>query len=154
MKGSIERKKILIWGEAGVGKTTFCTKFCQDWALVVKEKEGKGQELTEEQKSEIEKLTEEQRSKLNNIGLLFYIILRDIGTNTVKDIIISKLGFNKLNDSKLFSILENVNECRKFVIVLDGFDEVSDESKQVEEVLDEPTYHNVHTITTCRPHAT
>ena len=154
LKGSIERKKILIWGEAGVGKTTFCTKFCQDWALVVKEKEGKGQELTEEQKSEIEKLTEEQRSKLNNIGLLFYIILRDIGTNTVKDIIISKLGFNKLNDSKLFSILENVNECRKFVIVLDGFDEVSDESKQVEEVLDEPTYHNVHTITTCRPHAT
>ena len=93
MKGSIERKKILIWGEAGVGKTTFCTKFCHDWALVVKEKEGKGQELTEEQKSEIEKLTEEQRSKLNNIGLLFYIILRDIETNTVKDIIISKLGF-------------------------------------------------------------
>ena len=149
----MERKKILIWGEAGVGKTTFCSKLCQDWALVVKETEGKGQELTQEQKSELDKLTEEQRSKLNNIGLLFYICLRDIGSKTVKDIIISKLGFNKLNDSQFLSILENVNECGKFVIVMDGFDEVSDEDKQVEEVLTGPSYHNIHSIITCRPHA-
>ena len=150
----MERKKILIWGEAGVGKTTFCSKLCQDWALVVKETEGKGQELMEEQKSELKKLTEEQRSKLNNIGLLFYIVLRDIGSKTVQDIIISKLGFNKLNDSQLSSILENVNECSKFVIVMDGFDELSENDKQVEEVLNDPTYCNVHSITTCRPHAT
>ena len=150
----METKKILIWGEAGVGKTTFCTKFCQDWALVVKEKESKGQELTDQQKSELEKLTEEQKSKLNNIGLLFYIVLRDIGSKTVKDIIISKLGFNKLNDSHFSSILERVNESAKFVIVMDGFDEISDEDKQVEDVLTGPTYHNVHSITTCRPHAT
>ena len=150
----METKKILIWGEAGVGKTTFCAKFCQDWALVVKESEGKGQELTEEQKSELEKLTEEQRSKLNNIGLLFYIVLRDIGSKTVEDIIISKLGFNKLNGSQLLSMLENVNESRKFVIVMDGFDEITDEDKQVEEVLTGPTYNNVHSIITCRPHAT
>ena len=150
----MERKKILIWGEAGVGKTTFCSKLCQDWALVVKETEGKGQELMEEQKSELEKLTEEQRSKLNNIGLLFYICLRDIGSKTVKDIIISKLGFNKLNDSQFLSILENVNESTKFVIVMDGFDEISDEDKQVEEVLTGPSYHNVYSIITCRPHAT
>ena len=150
----MERKKILIWGEAGVGKTTFCSKLCQDWALVVKETEGKGQELTEEQKSEIKKLTEEQRSKLNSIGLLFYICLRDIGSKTVKDIIISKLGFNKLNETQFLSILENVNESTKFVIVMDGFDEISDEDKQVEEVLTGPSYHNVHSIITCRPHAT
>ena len=150
----METKKILIWGEAGVGKTTFCAKFCQDWALVIKEKGGKGHELTEKQKSELEKLTEEQRSKLNNIGLLFYIVLRDIGSKTVKDIIISKLGFNKLNDSQLLSILERVNERSKFVIVMDGFDEISDKGKQVEEVLTDPSYHNVYSITTCRPHAT
>ena len=86
----MELKRILIWGEAGVGKTTFCSKFCQDWALVVKEKEGKGQELTEEQKSELEKLNKEQRSKLNNIGLLIYIVLRDIAKDTkpVKEIIL------------------------------------------------------------------
>ena len=150
----METKKILIWGEAGVGKTTFCAKFCQDWALVVKDQEGKGQELTEEQKSELKKLTKEQRSKLNNTGLLFYIVLRDIGSKSVKDIIISKLGFNKLNDSQLFSILERVNEHSKFVILMDGFDEVSGKTKQVEEVLTDPNYHKIHSITTCRPHAT
>ena len=150
----MERKKILIWGEAGVGKTTFCSKFCLDWALVVTEMEGRGQELAEHQKSELEKLTEEQRSKLNNIGLLFYIVLRDIGSKTIKDIIISQLGFNKLNDSQFSSILERVNEHCKFVIVMDGFDEITDEDKQVEEVLKDPTYHNVHSVTTCRPHAT
>ena len=147
----METKKILIWGEAGVGKTTFCSKFCLDWALVVTEMEGRGQELAENQKSELEKLTEEQRSKLNNIGLLFYIVLGDIGSKTVEDIIISKLGFNKLNDSQLLSILERVNECSKFVIVMDGFDEISD--KVVEDVLTNPTYHKIHSVITCGPHA-
>ena len=147
----METKKILIWGEAGVGKTTFCPKFCLDWALVVTEMEIRGQELAENQKSELEKLTEEQRSKLNNIGLLFYIVLRDIGSKTVEDIIISKLGFNKLNDSQLLSILERVNERNKFVIVMDGFDEISD--KVVEDVLTNPTYHKIHSVITCGPHA-
>ena len=150
----MDRKKILIWGEAGVGKTTFCSKFCQDWALVVKEKEGKEQELTVEQKSELQKLTEEQRSKLNNIGLLFYIVLRNIGSKTVKDIIISKLGYNKLNDRQLITILESVNERSKFVILMDGFDEISGKVKQVEGVLTDPNYHKIHSVTTCRPHAT
>ena len=150
----METKTILIWGEAGVGKTTFCEKFCQDWGLLVTEMEGKGQELTERQKTELEKLTEEQRSKLNNIGLLLYIVLRDIGSKSVKDIIISKLGFKKLNDSQLSSILERVNESSKFVILMDGFDEISDKDEQVLEVITEPYYHNVHSIITCRPHAT
>ena len=150
----MERKKILIWGEAGVGKTAFCSKFCLDWALVVTEIEGKDQELTEEQKSELEMLTEEQKSKLNNIGLLFYIVLSDIGSKTVEDIIISKLGFNKLNDSQLFSILESVNESSKLVTLMDGFDEISDKVKLVEDVFTDPSYQNVHSITTCRPQAT
>ena len=160
----MEKKKILIWGEAGVGKTTFCRKFCQDWALVVNEKEGKGQELTEEQKSELEKLTEEQRSKLNNIGLLIYIVLRDIGqgAKSVKNIIISHLGFHKegtfmsqigLKD-QLLNILENVNENRKLVILMDGFDEISDKNENIEDVITGQTYQNIYCITTCRPHAT
>ena len=149
----METKKILIWGEAGVGKTTFCSKFCLDWALVVTEMEGRGQELAENQKSELEKLTEEQRSKLNNIGLLFYIVLRDVGSKTVEDIIISKLGFNKLNNSQLSSILEKVNELSKFVIVMDGFDEISDKVELIEDVLTNPTYHKIHSVTTCGLHA-
>ena len=130
----------MIWGEAGVGKTTLCAKFCEDWALVVKEKEGKGQELTEEQKYELDKLTEEQKSKLNNIGLLFHIVLRDIGhgAKTVKDILLSQLGFHKEGTfmsqpglkGQLLSILENVSEHLRLVLIMDGFDEISDKKNR------------------------
>ena len=161
----MKRKKILIWGEAGVGKTTFCHKFCQDWALVVNEKEGKGQELTEEQKSELEKLTEEQRSKLNNIGLLIYIVLRDIGkgAKTVKDIILSQLGFHKEGtfmsqsglENQFLQMLKNLSKHSKLVFLLDGFDEISDkDEKYIKYVITGQTYQNIYCITTCRPHAT
>ena len=161
----MKRKKILIWGEAGVGKTTFCHKFCQDWALVVNEKEGKGQELTEEQKSELEKLTEEQKSKLYNIGLLVYIVLRDIdqGAKSVKNIILSQLGFHKEGtlmsqsglENQFLQMLKNVSEQSKLVFVLDGFDEISDkDEKYIKDVITGQTYQNIYCITTCRPHAT
>ena len=152
----------MIWGEAGVGKTTFCAKFCQDWALIVKEKEGKEQELSEEQKSELEKLTE-RKSKLNNIGLLFYIVLRDIGqgAKSVKDIILSQLGIYKEGtfmsqpglENQLLGILENVSEHSRLVLMMDGFDEISDKDKEIEQVITGETYQNIQSITTCRPHA-
>ena len=152
----------MIWGEAGVGKTIFCGKFRQDWAIVVKKKEGKEQELTPEQKSELEKLTEEQRSKLNNIGLLFSIVLRDIdeGAKSVKDIIFSQLGFHKEGSfmsqpglkSQLLGLLENVSEHSRLVLLMDGFDEISDKDKKIEKVITGGTYQNIHCITTCRPH--
>ena len=84
----------------------------------------------------------------------FFIVLRDVGSKSVKDVITSKLGFNKFNDSQLSSILETVNERSKFVILMDGFDEISDKDKKVEEVLTGTYFHKVYSITTCRPHAT
>ena len=154
----------MIWGEAGVGKTTFCHTFCNDWGLVVKEKEGKGQELTKVQKSKLEKLTEEQKSKLNNIGLLIFIVLRDIDvhTKTVKDIIISQLGLQKEGTylsqtglkEQLLSIFVNVNVPRKLVLVTDGFDELAEQNETIEEVITGRSYQNILSITTCRPHAT
>ena len=154
----------MIWGEAGVGKTTFCHTFCHDWAIVVKEKEGKGQELTEEQKSKLQKLTEEQKSKLNKIGLLIFIVLRDIDVHTksVKDIIISQLGLQKEGTylsqthlrEQLLGILVNVNVLRKLVLVTDGFDELSERNENIEDVIIGRSYQNILSITTCRPHAT
>ena len=154
----------MIWGEAGVGKTTFCHTFCHDWAIVVKEKEGRGQELTEEQKSKLEKLTEEQRSKLNNIGLLIFIVLRDINVHTksVKDIIIAQLGLQKegtylsqtVLKEQILSILFNVNVPNKLVLIIDGFDELSEQNENIEDVITGRSYQNILSITTCRPHAT
>ena len=159
----MELKRILIWGEAGVGKTTFCSKFCQDWALVVKEKEGKGQELTEVQKSELEKLTEEQRSKLNNIELLIYIVLRNIdeGAKNVNDIVTSQLGFNQKGTfmsqpglkEQLTGVLENVIKHTHLILLLDGFDEISHNDEVIKCVIKGDSYQNLHCITTCRPHA-
>ena len=161
-QGNYDTKKILIWGEAGVGKTTFCSKFCQDWALVVKEKEDKRQELTKEQKSELEKLTEEQRCKLNKIGLLLCIIIRDIdkGTKLVKDIIMSQFVKEGSIWSKpglreqLRYIIENANEHTNILLLFDGFDEMSDSAENIENlegVITGRTYHNINCITTCRP---
>ena len=131
--------------------------------LVVKEKEGKEQELSEEQKSELEKLTEEKKSKLNNIGLLFYIVLRDIGqgAKSIKDIILSQLGIYKEGtfmsqpglENQLLGILENVSEHSRLVLMMDGFDEISDKDEKIEQVITGETYQNIHSITTCRPHA-
>ena len=154
----------MIWGEAGVGKTTFCHTFCHDWAIVVKEKEGNAEELTEEQKSKLHKLTEEQRSKLNNIELLIFIVLRDIDVHvkTVKDIIISQLGLEKEGTylsqtclkEQLLGILVNVNVIRKLVLVTDGFDELAEQNENIEDVITGRSYQNILSITTCRPHAT
>ena len=159
----MKTKKILIWGEAGVGKTTFCSKFLQDWALVVKEKEGKVQELTEEQKSELEKLTEEQRSKLNNIGLLIYIVLRNIdeGVKNINDIITSQIGFNQKGTfmsqpglkEQLTDVLENIIQHGHITLLFDGFDEMSHNDEVIRCVIKGDSYQNLHCITTCRPHA-
>ena len=120
--------------------------------------------MTEEQKSKLKKLTEEQRIKLNNIGLLLFIVLRDIDVHakTVKDIAISQLGFQKEGTymsqtglgEKILSILENVNILRKLVLVTDGFDELSEQNENIEDVITGRSYQNILSITTCRPHAT
>ena len=154
----------MIWGEAGVGKTTFCSKLCQDWAIVVKENEGKGKELTEEQKSELEKLTEEQKSKLNNIGLLIYVVLRntDKVAKSVNDIVTSQLGFNQKGTftsqpglkAQLTSVLENVIEHEYLTLLFDGFDEMSHNDEVIKCVIKGDSHQNLHCITTCRPHAT
>ena len=154
----------MIWGEAGIGKTVFCTKFCKDWALVVKENESKGQELTEEQKSELEKLTDEQRRKLNNIGLLLFIVIRDIdkGATPVKDIIMSQFvkegsiwSEHGLRE-QLRGIIENSSEHAKLLLLFDGFDEMSNSDENIaniEEVITGRTYQNIQCMITCRPYA-
>ena len=130
----------------------------------MKENEGKGKELTEEQKSELEKLTEEQKSKLNNIGLLIYVVLRntDKVAKSVNDIVTSQLGFNQKGTftsqpglkAQLTSVLENVIEHEYLTLLFDGFDEMSHNDEVIKCVIKGDSHQNLHCITTCRPHAT
>ena len=132
--------------------------------MVVKEKEGEGQELTDEQKSELEKLTEEQRIKLYSIELLIYIVIRNIdeSAKTVNDIVTSQLGFKKKGtfmsqpalQKELTGVLENVTEHKYLTLLLDGFDEMSEMSENNEVLINlfkGDSHQNLNYITTCRP---
>ena len=130
--------KILIWGEAGVGKSTFCEKISQDWALVVTGKQG----------TELDKLTEEQRRKLNNIGLLFCIVLRDTNSDqTLEQILRSQFKLLDSQLGKLKSYTDNV------ILILDGFDELSYNEGDLIRIIQGKFNQNVQCIVTCRPHA-
>ena len=130
--------KILIWGEAGVGKSTFCEKISQDWALVVTGREG----------TELDKLTEEQRRKLNNIGILFCIVLRDTNSDqTLEQILISQFDLLKSYIDNFSCYTGNVT------LILDGFDELSYNKGQIIKLIQGKIHKNIQYIVTCRPHA-
>ena len=128
----------MIWGEAGIGKSTFCQKLSQDWALAVTGGNG----------TELDKLGEEQRRKLHNIGLLFYIVLRDTNSDqTLEQILTSQLGLLEGHLEMLKSYKGNVT------LLLDGFDELSYNTGHLIELIQGKLVHSNACIITCRPHA-
>ena len=135
--------KILTWGEAGVGKTTFCSKLAQDWAKIIKEKETNDTEM----------LTEEQCHLLSNIGLVLYIVFRDTHENQSLDDIVQSQIFEAI--SKGYTCI-NVSEHKyqnAILLVCDGLDEVSYEECELLEIIAGRMYPNIRCIVTCRPHA-
>ena len=138
MQPGCNQTKILIWGEAGVGKTIFCEKISQDWALVVTGREG----------TELDRLTEEQRCKLNNIGLLFYIVLRETNSDqTLEQILTSQFELQQEHLDYFKSYTGNVT------LLLDGFDELSYNTGHIIKLIQGRIHKNVQYIVTCRPHA-
>ena len=138
LQSGCNQTKILIWGEAGVGKTSFCEKISQDWALVVTGREG----------TELDKLTEEQRCKLNNIGLLFYIVLRETNSDqTLEQILTSQFELQLDHLDYFKSYTGNVT------VILDGFDELSYNTGHIIKLIQGKIHKNIQYIVTCRPHA-
>ena len=138
LQQEIKKNNIVIWGEAGIGKSTFCQKLSQDWALAVT-----GRNCTE-----LDKLGEEQTCKLHNIGLLFYIVLRDTNSDqTLDQILTSQLGLLEGHLEMLKSYKGNVT------LLLDGFDELSYNTGHIIELIQGKLIHNNTCIITCRPHA-
>ena len=131
----------MTWGEAGVGKTTFCSKLVQDWAEIVQGREN----------PKSTKLTEEQHQLLSNIGLVLYVVLRDTSENQTLDDIVQSQIFNAVGENYV-----NVSE-RKYhkdvLLVCDGLDKVSYEKCEILEIISGRMYPNIRCIVTCRPHA-
>ena len=132
----------MTWGEAGVGKTTFCSKLAQDWAEIVKGKE-----------TATDKLTEEQRHLLSNIGLVLYIVFRDTHKNqSLNDIVKSQIMEAISKDLTCINVGEDKYH-KDILLVCDGLDEVSYEECELLKVIAGKMYPNIRCIVTCRPHA-
>ena len=141
MQESGINKRILTWGEAGVGKTTFCSKLTQDWAEIVKGREN----------PESTKLTEEQRHLLSNIGLVLYVVFRDTHENQSLDDIVQSQIIKAVGE---FSFTLREQKYHKdILLVCDGLDEVSYEKSELLEIIAGRMYPNIKCIVTCRPHA-
>ena len=143
MQESGINKRILTWGEAGVGKTTFCFKLAQDWAETVKEREN----------PESTKLTEEQRHLLSNIGLVLYIVFRDTHANQSLDDIVQSHIFKAIGEENKCINVSEQKYHKDILLVCDGLDEVSYEESELLEIIAGRMYPNVRCIVTCRPHA-
>ena len=131
----------MIWGEAGVGKTTFASKLAQDWAEVITDRKSK----------ETDKLTEEQRHLLSNVGLVLCTVLRDTHENQSLDDILQSQVFDHIGERP---VKLSQNEYQKeIVVVCDGLDEVSNSKSEWLDIVNDWKYKEVTFITTCRPHA-
>ena len=138
---SSHNNKILIWGEAGVGKTTFTSKISQDWAEVVSGRKSENKE----------KLTEEQCHLLSNIGLVLYVVFRDSHENQSLDDIVQTQIFKAVGEESI-----KVSETKyhdEILLVCDGLDEVSYTENELLEIINSKKYHKLRCIVTCRPHA-
>ena len=131
----------MVWGEAGVGKTTFASKLAQDWAEVI----------TGRQSTETDKLNEEQRHLLSSTGLVLYIVLRDTHENQSLDDIVQSQVFDMIGE-KSVKVSQNYYH-QDMLLVCDGLDEVSYSNSELLDIINGRKYNKIKSITTCRPHA-
>ena len=131
----------MIWGEAGVGKTTFASKLAQDWAEVI----------TGRQSKEIEKLTEEQRHLLSNTGLVLYIVFRDTREGQLLDDIVQSQIFDMIGEKSVKVSQKDYHQ--EILLICDGLDEVSYSNSELLDIINGRKYSKAKSITTCRPHS-
>ena len=132
-------KRILIWGEAGIGKTTCASKLVQDWAVVVKQREDIGM------------LTEEQSHLLSNIGLILFIMARNTNSDQSLDEIVQIQVLNAVGETSLK--VSDMKYQNDILLVLDGLDEISYDESQLLDTIEGKIYAKLRCIVLCRPHA-
>ncbi|XP_041481836.1 uncharacterized protein LOC121429006 [Lytechinus variegatus] len=117
-------KRVMIVGEAGVGKTTICAKMAHDWA--------RGQHF-------------------KNIKLLLFILLCEVtDQKTLGEIVKDRLSDS--NDVKEKQIDEYARtNPEKVLILMDGLDEFNGKAKIITEILEATKLKSCQVIVTARP---
>nr|XP_054769505.1 uncharacterized protein LOC129277339 [Lytechinus pictus] len=117
-------KRVMIVGEAGVGKTTICAKMAHDWA--------RGQHF-------------------KNIKLLLFILLCEVtDQKTLGEIVKDRLSDS--NDVKEKQIDEYARtNPEKVLILMDGLDEFNNKAKIITEILEATKLKSCQVIVTARP---
>ena len=123
-------RKVLVDGDAGMGKTTFCTAVSEKWA-----------------KGEI----------LNEFELLLLLPLREQEVASA-GCLIELLKFLHPSNKICDLVKEYIEEGKgKFLVIADGWDELNEENRKkgsfLYKVLFSPKYHSMSTLVTSRPSA-
>ena len=138
----------MVWGEAGIGKTTFASKLVQDWSEVIKGRQSEG----------TDKVTEEQCHLLSKIGLILLIVSREIKENQSLDDIVQDQIFDAVCENSETKYRHSVKVSdpkyqKDILLVLDGLDEIPDEESQVvDAIIAGNKYTKLRCIVMCRPH--
>lgn len=119
-------KAILLTGDPGYGKTTLCNKVAYDWSI------------------------DEQSAYLHHFDFVIVITLRELQGISVYDAVIEKIcGYSK---EELKTELKKAN--LKFLIILDGLDEIRDKNSILKFLREESVNLSAKMmiLITCRPH--
>ena len=103
--------RVLVCGESGIGKTTFCYKLCQQWACTVT---GKVTDV---------RITPDQVNRLRKIELLIYVKLRDTNMDLPFADAISSQLFTQ-HKHYIYNLLKNEAFHSKIMLLIDDFDDV------------------------------
>ena len=142
-------KRVLLFGEAGKGKSVLAKKIALDWCSVINDTTKNNEEESE---TSLPSLNIEEQKFVDRFKILIFIDLSKI-TKDLKfvDIIKKQIDFQTdENANKLVDFLsESQDEC---LLMLDAYDELDHSaSKQINEVINGKLYPHVYVLITSRP---
>ncbi|XP_015764730.1 PREDICTED: NACHT, LRR and PYD domains-containing protein 10-like [Acropora digitifera] len=120
---------VLVEGNPGIGKTTFCLKLAYDWANGTMPR------------------------NFPSFKLVFLLKCRDMKGDVVKDIFEQLLPEDLKENTKrgLVNILENVDDQNQICIILDGLDELPEQSRDcLDKVLGRKKLSSCYVLATTR----